>query len=208
MSAKHSVQQGETCAHIAAQYGVPAKTVWNHASNKTLKDLRSNPNVLFPGDTLNIPDLDTPQLQAPTDNRHRFRRLGVPLILRLELRDGSGAPLAGCDCELLLGDQTLNLTTDGQGRLDATLPLAARQGELKVRGTSMALLVGHLDPVDELSGWRERLNNLGYHAGSCDDEVCEQRRYALEEFQCDHGLTVDGICGPKTRARLVEIHGC
>jgi murein L,D-transpeptidase YcbB/YkuD len=31
---------------------------------------------------------------------------------------------------------------------------------------------------------------------------------AVEEFQCDHGLTVDGKCGPATQARLKQAHGC
>jgi peptidoglycan hydrolase-like protein with peptidoglycan-binding domain len=41
------------------------------------------------------------------------------------------------------------------------------------------------------------------------DEEDEARfKSAVEEFQCDHGLAVDGKCGPKTQAKLEEIHGC
>ena len=208
MTKKHTVQQGETCASICAQYGVPEKVVWNDSSNKQLKDSRKNPNVLFPGDELNILDTRDKVVDAQTEDRHRFRHLGVPFKLRLELRDGSGEPITDCECELELGNTSLNLTTDDKGRIEAELPLAAEQGELHFQGGTIALVVGHLDPIDELSGWRERLNNLGYHAGSSDAEECQQRRYALEEFQCDYDLAVDGICGPKTHAKLVEIHGC
>lgn len=31
---------------------------------------------------------------------------------------------------------------------------------------------------------------------------------AVEEFQCDHGLVVDGECGPATQAKLKQVHGC
>ena len=31
---------------------------------------------------------------------------------------------------------------------------------------------------------------------------------AVEEFQCDHGLTVDGKCGSLTQAKLKKVHGC
>ena len=31
---------------------------------------------------------------------------------------------------------------------------------------------------------------------------------AIEEFQCDHGLVVDGKCGPATQAKLKQVHGC
>ena len=208
MPEKHCIEQGETCAHVAARFGVPEKTVWDDPSNKELKDSRKNPNALYPGDILNVPEKAEKEESGPTEQRHRFRRLGVPLTLRLELRDGSGEPITDCDCELELGDQTENLKTDGQGRIEATLPLSAEQGELRLQGAVIALNVGHLDPVEEMSGWRERLNNLGYNPGSSDEEDCEQRRYALEEFQCDHKLTVDGIFGPNTQAKLVEIHGC
>jgi len=27
-------------------------------------------------------------------------------------------------------------------------------------------------------------------------------------FQRDHGLTVDGKCGPLTQAKLKKVHGC
>jgi peptidoglycan hydrolase-like protein with peptidoglycan-binding domain len=33
-------------------------------------------------------------------------------------------------------------------------------------------------------------------------------RSAVEEFQCDHGLTVDGDCGAQTQAKLLSVHGC
>jgi peptidoglycan hydrolase-like protein with peptidoglycan-binding domain len=71
--------------------------------------------------------------------------------------------------------------------------------------------------VDEVSGQIGRLNNLGYDAGELDSPVAspEQERHrsehfrsAVEEFQCDHGLLVDGICGARTQAKLEEIHGC
>ncbi len=37
----------------------------------------------------------------------------------------------------------------------------------------------------------------------------ESASAAIEEFQADNPpLAVDGICGPLTRARLVEVYGC
>jgi len=73
-----------------------------------------------------------------------------------------------------------------------------------------------LDDVESDSGVISRLNNLGYFAGSPVDDAMEQTppdsqrqvRSALEEFQCDHGLTVLGIINNETRTRLLEIHGC
>lgn len=208
MPVTHKVRQGESCAHIAAEYGVPEEVVWNDGGNASLKKLRKNPNVLYPGDVVTIPDSHPEGCQGGTEERHRFRRLGVPLKLRLELRDSSGEPLASHDCELTLGAEPISLTSDDSGRLEVELPIDVEEAELQLDGRKIALSIAHLDPVTELSGWRERLNNLGYGAGTGDDENDEQLRYALEEFQCDHGLAVDGICGPKSQAKLVEVHGC
>jgi peptidoglycan hydrolase-like protein with peptidoglycan-binding domain len=70
------------------------------------------------------------------------------------------------------------------------------------------LKVGDLDPVVEVPGQIERLNNLGYFAGVVGKNDDTAFHSAVEEFQCDFGLKVDAICGPKTRAKLQEIHGC
>ena len=70
----------------------------------------------------------------------------------------------------------------------------------------LPIKIGYLDPVEEVSGQIGRLDNLGYFPGDGTDE--DQFKSAIEEFQCDNGLTVDGDCGPGTQAKLKEIHGC
>jgi hypothetical protein len=93
--------------------------------------------------------------------------------------------------------------------------LTAQKGALVVNSDQtpfenefFALKIGHLDPVDTISGQRARLNNLGYFAGDSDDPSDPAFESAAEEFQCDHSLTVDGIVGPQTQAQLKKVHGC
>jgi peptidoglycan hydrolase-like protein with peptidoglycan-binding domain len=71
----------------------------------------------------------------------------------------------------------------------------------------MPLLIGHLDPVDAVSGQAARLNNLGYNAGSGEGEDVTRFEIAVQEFQVDHGLNIDGICGTETQAKLQELYG-
>jgi peptidoglycan hydrolase-like protein with peptidoglycan-binding domain len=71
----------------------------------------------------------------------------------------------------------------------------------------IAINIGHLDPVDEFSGQWGRLANLGYISGEPSEKRSDDFESAVEEFQCDHRLTVDGICGPNTQAKLKEVHG-
>jgi hypothetical protein len=78
--------------------------------------------------------------------------------------------------------------------------------------------IGYLDPVEEVSGQVARLANLGYYVGALDQPEPDQLRSAIEEFQCDHfpeprrsdgvPVAVNGICDPKTQAKLQEVHGC
>jgi len=53
----HTVVQGEHLSSIAKKYGFSSyKTIWDHGQNADLKKKRQNPNVIFPGDRLFIPD--------------------------------------------------------------------------------------------------------------------------------------------------------
>ena len=67
------------------------------------------------------------------------------------------------------------------------------------------LLIGHLDPVDEITGVQGRLVNLGYDcevSGVMDEPTMK----ALRLFQEKNGLTVSGQVEDTTRQKLVEIH--
>lgn len=50
------------------------------------------------------------------------------------------------------------------------------------------------------------LDRLGYNLGICgiDGDFGTATEKAVKEFQRDHGLSQDGICGPKTWAALIE----
>ncbi|MEJ7714115.1 MAG: peptidoglycan-binding domain-containing protein [Pyrinomonadaceae bacterium] len=73
---------------------------------------------------------------------------------------------------------------------------------------SAPIKIGYLDPVEEVSGQLARLINLGYYRGPSERQGNAELLSAIEEFQCENNLTVDGKCGPKTQAKLKEIHGC
>jgi peptidoglycan hydrolase-like protein with peptidoglycan-binding domain len=114
---------------------------------------------------------------------------------------------------LLVGGTVTQQTTDGQGHFEQEIPQDAHEATLVIQGDEtpfggvpFPVKIGDLDPVDEVSGQAARLNNLGYFPGDGTDE--DAFLSAVEEFQCDHGLTVDGKCGPLTQAKLKKVHGC
>lgn len=100
MPTQHTIEPGDCFESIALQYGFFAETLWNHADNTDLRDLRKDRNILMSGDVVHVPDLDVQDQTAATEQRHRFRRKGVPARLRMKfLRpkppDPSAAPPPG-----------------------------------------------------------------------------------------------------------------
>jgi N-acetylmuramoyl-L-alanine amidase len=212
MPTEHVVKQGEHLSQIAKQYGFfDYRRIWDHPQNAALKALRQNPNVLFPGDRLHVPDKELKKETRPTGQRHVFRIPGSSLMLRFRVKTLDKEPAANVACELEVDGATVQLTANADGEVERRIPATARGGKLIVRdlGIEAPVQIGHLDPVDTLTGQIARLNNLGYNAGpiggGADDA---QVRSAVEEFQCDNDLTVDGICGAATQRKLLEVHGC
>jgi len=214
MGSYYMVVQGDHISKIAKENGFPDyHTIWDHPNNADLKKKRDNPNVLNPGDQIFIPDKEQKEESGNTEKRHTFQVKKEPLKLRLVLEDMYEKPIANATYALLVEGVVTQKTTDGKGHIEQDIPLDAHEATLVLRGDEtpfrdipFPIKIGNLDPVEEVSGQVARLSNLGYFPGDgTDDDAFES---AVEEFQCDHGLKIDGICGPKTQAKLKQIHGC
>lgn len=213
---KHTVEQGEYLSKIATKYGfADYQVIWNHGENAKLKKKRENPNVLAPGDIVFIPEKGEKEETRATEKKHRFKAKKKPLMLRLVVKDADDRPVPNTKCQLFVEAQTHDLTTDGNGKIEAVIETTAETGKLIVKDEKIPIdldvpiKIGHLDPIDEISGQKARLNNLGYNAGDPGGTANDLPfRSAVEEFQCDQKLKVDGICGSKTQSKLKDVHGC
>jgi len=205
----HTVKQGEHISSIAEQYRFfDYHTIWDDPQNAALKQKRKNPSVLFPGDQLFIPDKQYKKVARNTGTTHRFKIKDQTVMLRLVLRDLNSEPMANVNCKLEIENKVYQLTTNAKGMIEQLIPKSAQNARLAFRQFVVPVKIGHLDPIEEISGWRARLNNLGYNAGNSNDPQERHIVSAIEEFQIDYGLKVDGQCGPATQAKLKEIHGC
>lgn len=215
MAGNYIVKQGDHLSSIAKAFGFSDyETIWNDPNNASLQQLRQNPNVLFPGDSVYIPDRQPRQESCATDQEHTFVVQTQSLKLRLTLQDQYEQPIANASCVLNLGGSSSNVTTDANGQIKQKLQpdvhsatLIIQDPQTPYNGTQIAIKIGNLDPVTEVSGQIARLNNLGYFAGDPDKPDQDAFESAVEEFQCDQGLTVDGDCGPDTQAQLKQVHG-
>jgi N-acetylmuramoyl-L-alanine amidase len=212
----YTVKQGDHLSSIASELGFSDYLIiWNDSHNAALKQKRLNPNVLYPGDVLYIPDRQFREETRSTDQHHKFVVHRPPIELRIVLEDLLEEPIANAQCDLLLEGEVLHVTTDGKGQIERPIRpdthsavLIIKDSQTPFNGEEISIRIGHLDPVEEVSGQIARLNNLGYFAGEASPGDPDKFRSAVEEFQCDHGLKVDGNCGLATQAKLKEVHGC
>src|SRR5947209_1428596 len=99
MGTYHTVEEGEHIMRIALAYGwTQWKTIWNAPENAELRQTRDSPDVLMPGDSLYVPDRDTKETPAATEQRHKYKLKVPPLKLRLNLQDRFYGSIADQDC--------------------------------------------------------------------------------------------------------------
>ncbi len=199
----HSVTQGDCINSIADQYGQLWEKIWNHGENAELKRLRKDPNVLNPGDELFIPDLETKQVGRAVDQRHKFRRKGVPVRFKIRLMDGD-KPRANLPCKLEIDGILSNATTSEDGYIEAYISASAVRGRILAgEGTTQDVYdigFGTLDPISTTEGVSKRLIDLGYAAGDNFQE-------AVSAFQKSQQLPITGEVDEATRNSLQKVFG-
>jgi N-acetylmuramoyl-L-alanine amidase len=215
MGQYHVVQQGECLARIAKKYGFSSyRTIYDDSANQEFRKKRPDPNLVYPGDQIFIPDKQPKVISVATGAQHTFTVQRPVRTLRLKFQDSDGRPLASTPYTLIVGNDTYLGETDGDGVLVETVVIDAETGTLKLNGMVWEVSIAHLNPLEEtpdegISGIQGRLRNLGYNPGAIDGVLGPRTTRAIREFQEDNPpLEVDGVCGPKTRAELLKKHGC
>ena len=217
MSENHLIKAGEHVPRIAAEKGFADwKTIWEDGKNRGLKAKQRTPCILNPGDSLFIPDKKDKNVGKSTGATHQFKLPANPLKLRLTLKTEGDDPLKSVPYQLKSGEFATGNSTDGAGKVDVPIPAKTEKIDMTLDSinASLVLKVGYLVPLTERAGVMQRLNNLGYHAGvvaavgPMEQKQEYQLRSAVEEFQCDHSLTVDGKINSKLQDKLKEVYGC
>ncbi len=216
MASHHIVVQGEHLSQIAEKYGFKDyRTIWDHGQNAALKAKRKNPNVLHPGDDVFVPDREPKEESRPTDQRHRFQVKVPNLKLRIVVEDQYERPIGNAPCELTIDGQIFKHTTDGKGKIEQDIPAAAGQGRLVLTTPETALdklvvaiRIGHLDPVEEVTGQQARLDEPRLlpraRRRQGQPALPSRRRGVPVRPRARRGR----VCGPLTQAKLKSVHGC
>jgi hypothetical protein len=203
----YKVQGNDCISSIAEEHGFFWQTLWDHANNQDLKTKRKDPNVLFEGDAVFIPDRTEKLMDGATEQRHKSRKKGVPAFVRFRLLD-QGKPRANVRFILNVDGNLTDGQTDQDGKLEVPISPLAQAGTLTIiDGDNQVihnLQLGALDPVTEPSGAVKRLQNLGLLGPNPDDTALER---GLKTFQLQQQLEVTGKLDQATQDALRKAHG-
>jgi hypothetical protein len=112
MATTHTVKVGENLTVIARKYGyIDGLFLYNHSSNTELRKKRPNPNLILPGDKVNIPD----KTLGPPPSKIEFSLSVIDSI--------TGKPFPGLTTKLKSPDGTVKeVVTNSAGSIKLTEP--------------------------------------------------------------------------------------
>ncbi len=214
MPVRHVVQPGECLLSLATRYGFADwQAIFEHPDNSELKEKRKTPSVLHPGDVVSIPEKADKQVEVATGAVHTFKVKLPKAMVRIALQvHGSYGYELSVDGERWTGK------TDGSAPIEHAISPDARDGELLLwpdtEGNDEAreglqripLLLGHLDPVEEISGIQGVLGNLGHYYGPVDGRESDAMKAAIAAFQAKVGLARTGEIDDALRDKLRAEH--
>ena len=215
----HIVTSGEWISKIAAIYGFADwKQIWNAPENADLRIQRSDPNVIYPGDQVYVPQRKLREESCSSDKRHNFVLGKNKKRLKIKLENAVGVPRTNIPCMLVIDTKEYKgLKTDSKGMIDVLISDTAEGGWLFVGGDQREryqVRLGHLDPIDMVKGYQQRLHNLGHYKVRVAGITGPFTNLAIRAFQerenligRSPALKVDGIMGPKTQQALLDRHG-
>ena len=206
MPINYLVKQGDCIFSIAFEHGFFADTIWNHPNNAELKRRREDPNVLLPGDVVFIPDKRVKEVSEPTNQLHKFRCRNTPKVFRVQVVR-LGRPVKNMDYKIDIDGTENEGRTNGDGwiRPQHIAPNAKLAKITLADGSMYELSLGHLDPIDEVSGVQGRLFGLGYYDGAINGQFDEKTKEALRTFQRSNKLDATGEADEETKSLLVEL---
>lgn len=217
MTQQHTVAQGETLLRIAKQYGYQtSKALYNHPSNAEFKALRPDPNLIYPGDKITIPPKKEKFIPLRTNSINSFVVQNEKEYFRLQIIHEDGDDITGKRIVITIGSQTIDTVLPSDGLIEVELndnDSLTGQVDLYLKedqsspSESFTAQVGHLDPIDTLSGVQARYNLLGFDCGTVDGINGSKTKAGVRDFQYEHDLEVDGIAGAKTKAKLQQVFG-
>lgn len=227
---RYVIRPGDCVASLAATHGTSVDAIWE--ANDELRERRESPNMLCPGDVIELPEPTSRADRVEAAGSHRFSGTPPTVMLelllvaeqwgddtahgrvvenedraRIETAPTTDPPLpealANAPYRLTVGGRVIEGTTDGDGRLSERVDARATRARLQVEPDTP-----RARSIDVL---------LGYLDPPEEPSGIRQRlhnlgygfggadsSWALEAFQKAHGLEVTGELDDETRERILD----
>jgi len=206
---EYKILAGDCITSVADAHGHFWQTLWDHPENAEIKAARQDPNVIRTGDKLHVPEIEPKDESGLTEKKHRFRKLGVPAMFRVQLLRG-GKPRSALKFTLMIEAVWHQGETDAKGEIEVPLSPGAQTATLLLHtgdgDERLEFNLGHTEPVDTIVGVQQRLRNLGLLkeiTGAVDDGMAG----AVSLFQRRMGIEPDGLINDDFRTQLRDAHG-
>ncbi len=187
------IRQGDHIGRLAYELGFDADAVWNDPANDDLRQIRTDPNILWPTDVLYVPTPAEPESQdLVVGDTNSFVADPPTMDLRLMFSDPGLASKPVTIAEL---PDLTGLTIAGDGTLSLTVPVTLDAVTVVFDDeTSFSCQVAFLDPINTLSGVAGRLQNLGFLSPRADPGAIaiDVVRSALGVFLASYATDDDG----------------
>jgi cell division septation protein DedD len=215
MPEQYTIKAGDHLTAIADSLGLPdTQTILAQSANDALGK-RPHPDMLNPGETLTVPDLEPLKFTLATGKRHQLTVNRPKAKLCVTFATFQGKPTAATSAEVTPESKPSEKVSLDSGKLEKKIPPTCPQAQVLITSPVAGkpdihwrLRLGHLARIEGDEGAFARLRNLGYYRAVPADTDARERRAAIEEFQFDQGLTLSGTMDDDTRAKIEEIYGC
>jgi hypothetical protein len=204
------VRPGDHLSKLAYTRGFDADEVWNHPKNAELSKKRER-EVLCAGDILYVPKKKTDGLAFKLRRTNRFVATVPTTHFEMKFEDDKKS-FAGKAFTYTVDGVEQKGTADGEGTVKCELPITAAEVRIVFPDTGAVTTakVGHLDPIDDPKGMRQRLKNKGYikePASEDEEKEAQLMKEGISSFQKDNNIPVTGKADDATKAKLKDLHG-
>jgi len=209
------IKKGDYLTKLAFELAFDKDTVWSDGKNAELKKKRADPDTLRPGDVIFLPEKEPKKQTFSKEASHTFKAKvpKVPVKVTLSI----GKKVLADEPYVLRGlGEDIEGKTDGSGliTLDPTLDVREVEVFLPKKNRTLKLKLAGMDPGEEPSGARMRLQNLGFlgkkFAKGKDKYVehdPETLKAGIKRFQGKNGIEPTGELDDKTKTALKDAYG-
>ncbi len=207
----YTVKKGDWLSKIARRYGLSSwKVIHDHPDNEEFKKKRPDPNLIYPGDIIFIPQPEFLELEPKRIHSDGYKIKAEPPQyeeIDMIMHDHEGKAVADEPYTITIGGFKIEDKTEKDGRI--LLKFAPELLDfgyyvLDFQGRQYKLGIGDVDPVNEMPGLIHRLVSLGYAESAEDAE--SNLESCIKRFQDDHGIKVTGEADDATLDKLEKVY--